>query len=68
MKGFVLVAFVTVTALSEMWLGWAGLHLPLVLGEPLPEVGLVGEYREVLVFVKPTVVSPVSRSGKSIQT
>jgi hypothetical protein len=53
-KDFVLVAFVTVTMLSELEVGRTGLHLPLVLGETLPELGLVGEYREILGLVRST--------------
>jgi hypothetical protein len=66
-KVFAFVAFVTATALSAMWLGWAGLRLQLVLGETVMGVGLWAEYEEVLVLVRSTVVILVSLSGKLIQ-
>ena len=67
MKGFVLVPFVTGITLSELELGWAALHLPLVLGETLPELGLAGEYREVLGLVRSTVVTREENSESAEQ-
>ena len=66
-KVFAFVAFATATVLPEMWLGWAGLRLPLVLGEATMGVGLWAECEGVLVLVRSTVAILVSLGWKLIQ-